>query len=256
MRLQKISDEALVDCPECGQSTLRKLLSAPRFRLAGKGWYETDFKTSNKRNIAGEAEKSDKPKGGESKDKSKDGDSKNSDGKVAAKRPRRQAPSQRKTARPVRLELSLVKAFRRYLVAGILVWAPLAVTYLLLKFAVNVMDRTLQWIPAQYQPGVLLQQLFQTAEPVQIPGLGVILTIAVLLLTGVLAANFVGRAFVGGWESLMHRIPVVRSIYSAAKNFAEMVFSDSSQSFKNVLLIEYPRKGLYSLAFQTSHQAR
>lgn len=147
-----------------------------------------------------------------------------------------------------------MKSFRRYLVAGILVWAPLAVTYLLLKFAVNLMDRTLQWIPGRYQPGVLLQQLFDTTEPVHIPGLGVILTILVLLLTGVLAANFIGRAFVGGWESLMHRIPVVRSIYSAAKNFAEMVFSDSSQSFKNVLLIEYPRRGLYSLAFQTSSE--
>ena len=145
-----------------------------------------------------------------------------------------------------------MKALRRYLVAGILVWAPLAVTYWLLKFAVGLMDRTLKWIPAQYQPGVLLQQLFQTAEPIHIPGLGVILALVVLLLTGVLAANFVGRAFVGGWESLMDRIPVVRSIYSAAKNFAEIVFSDSSQSFKNVLLIEYPRKGLYSLAFQTS----
>jgi len=145
-----------------------------------------------------------------------------------------------------------LKAFRRYLVAGILVWAPLAVTYLLLKFAVGIMDRTLQWVPARYQPGFLLQQLFDTAEPVHIPGLGVILAVAVLLLTGVLAANFVGRAFVGGWESLMHRIPVVRSIYSAAKHFAEVVFSDSGQSFKNVLLIEYPRKGLYSLAFQTS----
>lgn len=145
-----------------------------------------------------------------------------------------------------------MKGVRRYLVAGILVWAPLAVTYLLIKFAVSIMDRTLKWIPAQFQPGVLLQQLFQTAEPVHIPGLGVILAIVVLLLTGVLAANFVGRAFVGGWESLMDRIPVVRSIYSAAKNFAEIVFSDSSQSFKNVLLIEYPRKGLYSLAFQTS----
>jgi len=87
---------------------------------------------------------------------------------------------------------------------------------------------------------------------IPIPGLGVILTVIVLLLTGILAANFVGRAFVGGWESLLGRVPVVRSIYSAAKNFAEMVFSDSSQSFKNVLLIEYPRKGLYSLAFQTS----
>ncbi|MDH3616270.1 MAG: DUF502 domain-containing protein [Gammaproteobacteria bacterium] len=145
-----------------------------------------------------------------------------------------------------------MKRLRRYLVAGILVWAPLAVTYLLLKFAVNIMDRTLKWIPASYRPEVLLQQLLGADNPVHIPGLGIILALAVLLLTGVLAANFVGRAFVGGWESLMHRIPVVRSIYSAAKNFAEMVFSDSSQSFKNVLLIEYPRKGLYSLAFQTS----
>jgi len=145
-----------------------------------------------------------------------------------------------------------LKSFRRYLVAGILVWAPLAVTYLLLKFAVNVMDKTLRWIPARFQPGVLLQQLFGTENPIHIPGLGVILTIVVLLLTGVLAANFVGRAFVGGWESLLERIPIVRSIYSAAKNFAEIVFSDSSQSFKQVLLIEYPRKGIYSLAFQTA----
>jgi len=145
-----------------------------------------------------------------------------------------------------------LKRLRRYLVAGILVWAPLAVTYLLLKFAVNIMDRTLRWIPAPYRPEVLLQQLLNAENPVHIPGLGIILALTVLLLTGVLAANFVGRAFVGGWESLMDRIPVVRSIYSAAKNFAEMVFSDSSQSFKRVLLIEYPRKGLYSLAFQTS----
>jgi len=137
-----------------------------------------------------------------------------------------------------------LKRIRRYLVAGILVWAPLAVTYWLLKIAVGIMDQTLQWIPERYRPEELLG--------IPIPGLGVILTIIVLLLTGVLAANFVGRAFVGGWESLLGRVPVVRSIYSAAKNFAEMVFSDSSQSFKNVLLIEYPRKGLYSLAFQTS----
>ena len=137
-----------------------------------------------------------------------------------------------------------MKRIRRYLVAGILVWAPLAVTYWLLKIAVGIMDQTLQWIPQRYRPEELLG--------IPIPGLGVILTVIVLLLTGILAANFIGRAFVGGWESLLGRVPVVRSIYSAAKNFAEMVFSDSSQSFKNVLLIEYPRKGLYSLAFQTS----
>jgi uncharacterized membrane protein len=85
-----------------------------------------------------------------------------------------------------------------------------------------------------------------------IPGLGVILALIVLLLTGVLAANFVGRALVGGWESLLERIPFVRAVYSAAKKFSEIVFSDSSESFKKVLLIEYPRKGLYSLAFQTA----
>jgi uncharacterized membrane protein len=145
-----------------------------------------------------------------------------------------------------------MKRIRRYLVAGILVWVPLAVTYLLLRFVVGLMDRTLLLLPRQFRPENALQQLFGTDNPIHIPGLGVILTIIVLLITGLLAANFVGRAFVGGWESMMDRIPVVRSIYSAAKNFAEMVFSDSSQSFKNVLLIEYPRKGLYSLAFQTA----
>lgn len=137
-----------------------------------------------------------------------------------------------------------MKRLRRYLVAGLLIWAPLAVTFLLLRLAVNVMDKTLAVIPQQYRPEELLG--------FHIPGLGAILTFLVLLITGMLAANIVGRYVVGGWESLMDRIPVVRSIYSAAKNFAEIVFSDSNDSFKNVLLIEYPRKGLYSLAFQTS----
>ena len=136
-----------------------------------------------------------------------------------------------------------MKRLQRYLVAGILVWAPLAVTFLLLRFAVNLMDKTLAVLPRQYQPEELLG--------FHIPGLGVILTVLVLFLTGMLAANFVGRHVVGGWESLLNRIPIVRSIYSGAKNFAEIVFSDSNDSFKNVLLIEYPRKGLYSLAFQT-----
>ncbi|RZV34063.1 MAG: DUF502 domain-containing protein [Chromatiales bacterium] len=139
-----------------------------------------------------------------------------------------------------------MKLLRRYLVAGLLIWAPLAVTFLLLRFAVNVMDKTLAVIPLQYRPEELLG--------FHIPGLGVILTFIVLLITGMLAANFVGRYVVGGWESLLDRIPIVRTIYGGAKNFAEIVFSDSNDSFKQVLLIEYPRKGLYSLAFQTSSE--
>ena len=141
---------------------------------------------------------------------------------------------------------------RRYLVAGLLVWIPLGITILLISFAVRQMDKTLGLIPAPYRPEIVLQQLFQTEDPVVIPGLGVILVFLILFITGVLAANFMGRAFLGGWESLLDRIPVVRSIYSAAKNFAEIVFSDSSHAFKRVLLIEYPRKGIFSLAFQTS----
>ena len=137
-----------------------------------------------------------------------------------------------------------MKRFRRYLVAGILVWLPLGVTLLLLRVIVGIMDRTLLWLPKQYQPEELLG--------FAIPGLGILLTILLLLVTGLLATNFVGSAFIGGWESLMERIPVVRSIYSAAKKFLEIIFSDSGSAFKKVLLIEYPRKGTYSLAFQTS----
>ena len=122
---------------------------------------------------------------------------------------------------------------------------PLGITFFLLKVVSGQVDKTLTFIPKNYQPEVLLG--------VNIPGLwGLILTILILLITGVLTANFVGRSLVGWWESVLERIPVVRSIYSAAKNFAEVVFSESSQSFKKVLLIEYPRRGVYSLAFQTS----
>ena len=137
-----------------------------------------------------------------------------------------------------------MKYLRRYLVAGLLVWIPLGVTVFILRVLIALMDRTLLLIPEQYRPEEWLG--------FTVPGLGLLLTVLVLLVTGLLAANIVGRSMVGLWESLLDRIPVVRSVYSAAKNFAEIVFSDSGQSFKKVLLIEYPRKGIYSLAFQTA----
>ena len=130
------------------------------------------------------------------------------------------------------------------MVAGLLVWVPLGVTVLLLKFLVDVMDRTLLLLPADYRPDAFFG--------FHIPGLGILLSFVVLLVTGFLAANLVGRRLVHLWESVLKRIPFVRSVYSAAKNFAEIVLTDANQSFKKVLLIEYPRKGLYSLCFQTS----
>lgn len=137
-----------------------------------------------------------------------------------------------------------MKQLRRYLVAGLLVWIPLGVTIFTLKILIGLMDRSLLLLPEQYRPEEWLG--------IAIPGLGTILTLVVLLLTGLLAANIVGRSMVGLWESLLDRIPIVRTVYSGVKNFAEIVFSDSGQSFKKVLLIEYPRKGIYSLAFQTA----
>ena len=137
-----------------------------------------------------------------------------------------------------------MKYLRRYLVAGLLVWIPLGVTIFILRVLICLLDRSLLLIPQPYRPEDWLG--------LTIPGLGLILTLLVLLVTGLLAANIVGCSMVGLWESMLDRIPVVRSVYSAAKNFAEIVFSDSGQSFKKVLLIEYPRKGIYSLAFQTA----
>lgn len=133
---------------------------------------------------------------------------------------------------------------RRYIVAGLLVWVPLGVTLFVLNLVVGIMDRTLLLLPVNYRPESVLG--------FNIPGLGIVLTLFVLILTGMLAANLVGRRLVSFSEGILDRIPLVRTIYSAAKNFAEVLFTDTSEAFKKVLLIEYPRKGVYSLCFQTS----
>lgn len=137
-----------------------------------------------------------------------------------------------------------MKRFRTYLVAGLLVWVPLGITAFLIKVMVEFMDQTLLLLPAASRPEALLG--------FHIPGLGIVLALIVLLGTGLFAANFFGRKLVVVWEGLLKRIPLVRTVYSAAKSFAEVVLTDSTDAFKQVMLIEYPRKGLYSICFQTS----
>lgn len=132
---------------------------------------------------------------------------------------------------------------RRYLIAGLLIWLPLGVTVMVIKLLVDMMDQTLLVLPAAYHPDVLLG--------FHIPGLGVLLSVTVVLLTGVVAANFFGRRLVALWEKALTRIPLVRPIYSAVKQLTETVFTSGGQSFRKVLLIEYPRKGIWTLAFQT-----
>ncbi len=137
---------------------------------------------------------------------------------------------------------------RRYLIAGLLVWLPLGVTVLVIRLLVNFMDRILVLIPPAYRPEAVLG--------FEIPGLGVVLSVAIVLLTGALVANFFGRRIVALWEALLARIPFVRTIYSGVKQVTETIVSDRNRSFREVLLVEYPRKGLWTLAFHTGSEVR
>ena len=132
---------------------------------------------------------------------------------------------------------------RKYLVAGILVWLPLGVTVLVVKLFVDLMDRTLLLIPVEYTPENLLG--------FSIPGFGVFLSLVIILVTGMIAANFLGSRLVSLWEFILSRIPVIRSVYSAVKQLTETLVSPSGESFRKVLMVEYPRRGLWTLAFQT-----
>lgn len=138
----------------------------------------------------------------------------------------------------------MLRFLRRYLVAGLIVWIPLVVTVVVVRFLLNLMDRTLVLVPPAWRPETLLG--------FHVPGLGMVLTVLVLLVTGFLGANLLGRRIVGAWESLLARIPLVRSVYSGAKQVAETLFSDGGTSFKKVLLVQYPREGVWSICFMTA----
>jgi uncharacterized membrane protein len=139
-----------------------------------------------------------------------------------------------------------VNLLRRYLVAGLLVWLPLGATVFVIRLLVGWMDQSLLLLPQQFRPDNLLG--------FHIPGLGVVLSLLILLLTGLVAANLFGRKLVGLWEQLLSRIPLVRSVYSAVKQLVETMFADNGKSFRKVVLVEFPRRGLWTLAFLTSDE--
>jgi uncharacterized membrane protein len=133
---------------------------------------------------------------------------------------------------------------RKYLIAGLLVWMPLGITFLVVKAIVGFLDRTVLLLPAKYQPDTLLG--------FHVPGLGVLLSVVLVLATGMIVANLLGKRLVVAWESLLARIPLVRNLYAGIKQIMEAVLATDGKSFRKVLLIEYPRKGVWSLAFMTS----
>jgi uncharacterized membrane protein len=136
--------------------------------------------------------------------------------------------------------------FRRYLIAGLLVWVPVGITWFVIKFMIDLMDQTLLLVPANLRPEHLLGY--------RIWGLGVVLTLVILLLTGMIVANLIGRKLVSIGEHLLDRIPLVRSIYSGVKQVMETMLAGSGKSFRSVVLVEYPRKDMWTLAFLTGER--
>lgn len=134
-------------------------------------------------------------------------------------------------------------SIKSYLIAGLLVWLPVWVTLLVIKFMVDVLDNILSLLPKAYQPEHLLG--------FYVPGFGLLMTLLIVFFTGMLVTNFLGRKLINLWEAIVDRIPFVRSIYNAVKQVAHTVFAKDGQSFRKVFLVEYPRKGLWSIAFQT-----
>ena len=134
-------------------------------------------------------------------------------------------------------------SLRRYLVAGILIWLPILATLWVVTFFIHIMDETLLLLPLKYRPEALVG--------FALPGVGAIFAFIVVLLTGLLVTNLIGRQFVALWEEILNRIPVVRSVYGGVKSFAESVFSQKN-SFRKVVMIEYPRAGIWSLGFMTA----
>lgn len=137
-------------------------------------------------------------------------------------------------------------SLRRYLVAGVLVWLPILAVVWVVGFIVALMDQTLLLLPDSYQPEVLVG--------FALPGLGAVFAFLVLLITGLLVTNLVGRRLMAYWEGLLKRIPFIRSVYSGVKGFAESVLSTSNKSFRKVVLIEYPRQGMWSFGFITADE--
>ena len=137
-----------------------------------------------------------------------------------------------------------MRLLRKYLIAGLLVWLPLAATVVVIKLLIDLLDKAILLFPPEWQP--------ETLFGFSIPGFGIVIGVSILILTGAFAANLFGRKLVGFWEAVLGRIPLVRTIYSSVKQVLETLFSSNSESFRRVVLIEYPRKGIWSLGFQTN----
>ena len=134
---------------------------------------------------------------------------------------------------------------KRYFITGLLIWVPLAITVWVLSVITSITDQSLRLLPESAHPHSIIG--------VDIPGAGLVLTLLIILATGLLTTNFIGQRLVSWWEKLLARIPVVNSIYNSVKQVSDTLFSSSGNAFRKALLIQYPREGSWTIAFLTGN---
>ncbi len=132
---------------------------------------------------------------------------------------------------------------RRYFITGLLIWVPLVITLWVLNLLVSTLDQILQLLPPEFRTENWLGM--------HVPGFGVAMTVLVVFVTGVLAANIIGQRLVTFWESLLARIPVVNSIYNGVKQVSDTLFAPGGQAFRKALLVKWPHEGMWTIAFLT-----
>ena len=132
---------------------------------------------------------------------------------------------------------------KKYLITGLLIWIPLVITLWVLKLVVDVLDQTLLLLPPEFRTENWLG--------LHVPGMGAVMTLVIVFLTGLFATNLLGARLVQLWHVVLHRIPVVNSIYSSVKQISDTLFSSSGQAFRKALLVQWPREGMWTIAFLT-----
>ena len=132
---------------------------------------------------------------------------------------------------------------KKYFITGLLIWIPLVITIWVLKLVVDMLDQTLLLLPLALRTESWLGFHF--------PGMGVLLTLMIVFLTGAVTANLIGQRLVHFWHEILHRIPVVSSIYSSVKQVSDTLFSSSGEAFRKALLVQWPRQGMWTIAFLT-----
>lgn len=140
----------------------------------------------------------------------------------------------------------IARQLRNYLIAGLLIWIPIMVTVWVVRFLSGILDQSLLLLPPSWRPEALFGQY--------VPGVGIVLSFLLLAVTGVVVRNLFGSQLVEGAENLVRRIPVIGAVYGGAKTFSETVLTDKGKSFKQVVMVEFPRRGIYSVGFITSEE--